>query len=400
MYVAAQKGMHKINYALFDDKGFLIASSKNFMEDQKSIDTLRELLKMGDHPEVHEKSIKNIEGKKIILISSVFQQNIDGKKFFIQFGIDLLSNRETLKMMLKTFFMAIPIVLIFVFIGGFILTGRILSQISNLTRAARNLSLTDQNQKLPLSGTGDELDQMAQTFNSVYARLRESYQRIVSFTADASHELRLPISAIKGEAEVVLESERSLKEYQRVLQGIIEEMDNLTRMLARLLMLARADSGEEQLVMEKIELRNLVDKIVEFYRPLAESKDISIYLKSEINDIYIQADKLKLQQLFSNLIENAIKYNVRNGKITVNLATSNEECKISISDTGIGIAKEEQEKIFGRFYRVDKSRSRSEGSAGLGLSIVEVIIKEHNGSITVESKPGKGSCFTVIFPAQ
>jgi heavy metal sensor kinase len=397
-YMAVQKGPRRISYALFDNKGFLLAGSKNFMEDQKSVDTLKEMQGKIQQDNVYETSVKDNQGKNVILITGVFQQGMDGEQFFIQFGVDPLGDREAMKTMLKTFMTAVPAVLLFVISGGFILTGRMLAQVSNLAEAARSLSLTDKSSKLPLSGTGDELDQLAEEFNSVYGKLRESYRRIAGFTADASHELRLPITAIKGEAEVVLESERGLEEYQRVLQGIIEEMDNLTRMISRLLMLARADSGREQLLREEIDMKNLVEKIVEFYKPLAESKEISISFSSQGSGNYLQADKLKLQQAFSNLIENAIKYNVRNGKITVNLTVSAENCRLAISDTGIGIAGNEQEKIFERFYRVDKSRSRSEGSAGLGLSIADMIVKEHNGRITIESEPGKGSRFTVNIP--
>lgn len=397
-YSASQKGPYKINYALFDNKGLLIAGSKDFMEDQKSIEMLRELVDGISHREVYETTARDNQGKKIILITRILQHKKDRDKFYIQFGIDPLTDRETLKTVLKTFLMVLPIIMIFICIGGFILTNRMVSHISNLNHEAKNLTLTGKKQKLPLSGTGDELDQLAETFNSVYNRLRDSYQRIVRFTSDASHELRLPIAAIKGEAEVTLENERGLEEYQRVLQGIIEEMDNLTRMLSRLLMLARSDSGEDKLLKEKIDMSNLVEKITEFYKPLANSKDISIQCNKEKNGIYILADKFKLNQLFSNLIENAIKYNIRNGKIDIKLTASERECKVEISDTGKGIPRDELKKIFDRFYRVDKSRSRSEGSAGLGLSIVQMFVKEHRGSINVESQPGKGSSFSVILP--
>ncbi len=390
---ASRIGFHKINYALFDEEGFVIARSKDYTEDRQSVNRIKTFSNQG----IYEKTIKNSINRRVLLGTKVFCNHY-GNVFYLQLGVDPLSGQETLKIVIKTFFMVTPVVFLVVAFGTFLFTGRVLAPISKLAVAAKMLSLKDESRNLPMTGTGDELDQLASSFNDVHKRLRASYQKIVNFTADASHELRLPLTAIKGEAEVVLERARGIEEYQSTLRSIIEEHDKLIRMLNKLMILARGDSGKIQQEFCRLDLVALIGNLTDFYKPLAESNNLSLNFSSKEREAYITGDMINIQQLFSNLIENAIKYNTINGKIEIKLNKSGNKYLADISDTGIGISSEDKRKIFERFYRVDKSRSRSEGSAGLGLSIVEMIINEHRGKITVESEFGKGSCFTITFP--
>jgi two-component system sensor histidine kinase VicK len=169
-------------------------------------------------------------------------------------------------------------------------------------------------------------------------------------------------------------------------------------MINRLLYLSRGDSGMDKLDIKKVELWGLLSKMVEFYRVLAERKNIVLELSTKKESFFVQADHSKLEELFSNIIENAIRYTPENGSITIEIAKQKDKHVISISDTGIGIPKEEQEKIFERFYRVDKARSREDGGAGLGLSIAAMIVKMHKGEIEVNSQPNKGSVFSISLP--
>ncbi|MFH1877279.1 MAG: ATP-binding protein [Candidatus Omnitrophota bacterium] len=439
-----QKGPYKISYALFNGDGLLLARSGNFFEDQKSVEAAQKSLspdaklledgvsrgtgrknvllaagvlrnpyekvfllqfeevfhryfKRDPASDVIEHSMRNAGGKKVLLTTQAFRNN-DGNVYYLQFGLDSPGNRQAMLILSKVVFFATPAIFIVALTGGIFLTNGILSQISGLRKAAGELLSPDKKALLPVRGTGDELDELAEAFNAVFMQREEAYQRIVGFTADASHELRLPITAIKGEAEVILERERRIEEYQKVLGSIIEEFDRLTKMINRLLLLTRADSGEDKPVFEEVDLKDMIFRLVEFYKALAELKNISFTFETNEKEARIRADSLKLPELFSNLIENAIKYTPENGQIKISLFKMPGRYEINITDTGIGIPQEEQGKVFERFYRVDKARSRGEGGAGLGLSIAEMIARAHNGAITLKSAPNEGSCFTVMLP--
>ncbi len=385
------KGPYRLSYALFDEEGHVIARTEGFSEDTESLPLFQNSAK--DEP--FERTVR-AGHKKMHLITQSFR-NPAGTLFFLQFGLDESGIGSTMGSLAGAVFIAMPIILLLALIGGYFLTRRLLSPIEKLSKAAREITITNLDKKLPVAGTGDELDELAVTFNEVFARLRESYQRIIRFTADASHELRLPITAIKGEAEVVLSRERGLEEYRKVLADIIEEFNRLSRMVNQLLALSRTDSGEEPLEYEKVDLKDLLAKLVDFYQPLAEEKQITLSFEGQSVGS-IKADRMKLQELFSNLLENAIKYTNSSGSITVRLKSDGEKILVSVADTGIGIPQSEQSKIFERFYRVDKSRSREQGGVGLGLSIADAIAHAHNASISVDSESGKGSNFMVLFP--
>ncbi|MBI4431284.1 MAG: heavy metal sensor histidine kinase [Candidatus Omnitrophica bacterium] len=385
------KGPYRLNYALFDENGHVIARTEGFSED---LESLRVLERAGEG-ESYERSVAG-GGGKFHLITQSFRNRAD-MLYFLQFGLDEGGMAGTLVSLAGAVLIAIPVILVLAVTGGFYLTQHLLSPIGKLSQSAREITITNLDKELPLTGSGDELDELAKTFNDVFRRLRESYQRIIRFTADASHELRLPITAVKGQAEVVLSRERSLEEYRKVLGDIIEEFNRLSRMINQLLSLSRADSGEAPLELEQVDLDQLLWKLVDFYQPLADEKEIHLaYQKSA--PVLVSADRLRLQELFSNLLENAVKYTHNRGSVAISVKNEEAGVKVSVKDTGIGIPKSEQKKIFERFYRVDKSRSREQGGAGLGLSIAETIARAHRGSISVESEPGKGSTFTVILP--
>jgi len=395
------KGSHKIGYALFNDKGLIVARSEGLLEDKKSVDNMIDSYNKGGVFVERESAIRNPDKTIAYLVTRSFK-NRTGDIFYLQFGTTPFGHREALNVFLKTGLLMIPVIILVVLLSGFILTGQFLSPISRLIKASNEIVLSDfaSAKDLPVRGVGDELDSLAASFNNVLRKLRESYQKIILFTANASHEIRLPITAIKGEAEVVLERGKDVEEYRDVMESVVLEMDRLTRMINRLLYLSRGDSGMDKLDIKKVELMGLLSKMVEFYRVLAERKNIILDLSTKEGSFFAQADHSKLEELFSNIIENAIRYTPENGSITIEIAKQKDKHVISISDTGIGIPEEEQGKIFERFYRVDKARSRDDGGAGLGLSIAAMIVKMHKGEIKVKSQPNKGSVFTISLPRE
>jgi heavy metal sensor kinase len=393
------KGSHKIGYALFNDKGMIVARSEGFLEDKESVKNMMSTYDKEGVSAERESSMRNPDRTIAYLVTRSFRDR-SGDIFYLQFGATPFGHREALNVFLKTGLLMIPVVLLVGLVSGFILTGQFLAPITRLIKASNEIVFSDSAsaKDLPIRGVGDELDSLAVSFNNVLRKLRESYQRIILFTADASHEIRLPITAIKGEAEVVLERGKDIEEYRGVMESVVLEMDRLTRMINRLLYLSRGDSGMDRLDIKKVELRGLLSKMVEFYRVLAERKNIVLDLSAKEGSYFVQADNSKLEELFSNIIENAIRYTPENGSIAVEIAEQKDKHAISISDTGIGIPEEDQEKIFERFYRVDKARSRDDGGAGLGLSIAAMIVEMHKGEIEVKSQPNKGSVFTVFLP--
>ncbi len=221
---------------------------------------------------------------------------------------------------------------------------------------------------------------------------------MAEFTADASHELKTPICAMRGEAEVLLSKERKAEEYQEGLAHFTEQFDHLNQMINDLILLSKFDSSQVELKMTPLRLDLLVKDICNFFQILVEQKGLTLEMNAT-QEMTVMGDKVRLQQLFTNLIDNAIKYTPE-GIIRVTLEKNQENVLVKVSDTGIGIPEQEREKIFKRFYRVDKSRSRETGGVGLGLSIAEWIAHAHHGRIEVDSELNQGSTFTVYLPIQ
>jgi signal transduction histidine kinase len=242
------------------------------------------------------------------------------------------------------------------------------------------------------------MDDLIRTINEMIARLESSFKRMAEFTADASHELRTPICAMRGEAEVLLLKERKAEEYQEGLVHFIEQFDHLNQMINDLILLSKFDATQVELKMAPLRLDLLIKDLCNLFQVLAEQNKIALKMGT-IEEVTVLGDKARLQQLFTNLIDNAIKY-TSEGSIRVAVEKNQEGALVKISDTGIGIPKEEQEKIFKRFYRVDKSRSRETGGVGLGLSIADWIATSHHGRIEVDSEINQGSTFTVYLPIE
>jgi heavy metal sensor kinase len=323
----------------------------------------------------------------------------DGKLTeIIQLGTQLRYVRKNLSHFMHNILIALPIILILGATGGWILARRSLSPIGYIALKSRSITSENLTERLKLRGSDDEMDDLIRTINEMIARLESSFKRMAEFTADASHELKTPICAMRGEAEVLLSKGRKAEEYQEGLAHFIEEFDHLNQMINDLILLSKFDTSQEELKMVPLRLDILVKDICNLFQVLAEQKEIELSV-GEIDEVTIVGDKIRLQQLFTNLIDNAIKYTSK-GSIRVSVEKNEEVTWVKICDTGIGIPKEEQEKIFKRFYRVDKSRSKETGGVGLGLSIAEWIVYAHQGRIEVDSQLNKGSTFTVYLPIQ
>lgn len=317
--------------------------------------------------------------------------------YIIQLGTHLRFVRKSLSHFKRNLLAAFPIVLILGTLGGWALARKSLSPIGYIASKAKSITSQNLSERLVQRGTKDEMDDLIRTINEMIARLEESFMRMAEFTADASHELKTPICALKGEAEVLLSKARSTEEYQEGLVHFIDRFDRLNRMINDLILLSKSDSSQVELNIVPLRVDLLIQDLGDLFKALAEQKNIALKMDS-LQETVVMGDKICFQQLFTNLIDNAVKFTPEKGSIRIRIEKNEDFVQVKVMDTGIGIPKEEQENIFKRFYRVDKSRSKETGGVGLGLSIAEWIAHAHHGKIEVQSEINKGSTFTVHLP--
>jgi heavy metal sensor kinase len=305
---------------------------------------------------------------------------------------------EALENLFSIFLILIPVALAISVGGGWLLAYKSLKPVDDITRAAREITAQRLDRQIPQTGANDEIGRLISTFNGMILRLRQSFEQVRQFSADASHELRTPLTIMRGEVELALRNPKEPEEYRRVLVSNLEEIVRLAAIIDNLLTVSRADLAKPGLPSEEqVNLRELVDELYEDCEVIAAKKEIALELGRN-EDIIVRGNKIQLRQLLMNLIDNAIKYTPTRGTVTLNSSQEEGMARISVTDTGIGIPGGDLEKIFDRFYRVDKARSREMGGTGLGLSIAKWIAELHRGHIEVQSQPSAGSTFTVILP--
>jgi heavy metal sensor kinase len=280
--------------------------------------------------------------------------------------------------------------------GGLFLANRVLKPVDRITRTAQEIGGSDLSQRINVHGE-DELGRLASTLNSMIERLNAAFDRQRQFTADASHELRTPLAIVQAESTLALSKNRTEAEYRKSLELVSQEINYMSAVIGKLLFLARNEVGKEPLNFEEVNLRELLTELASAFDGLTREKELRFKL-NPLDEITIKGDRIKLRQLFLNILENAVRYTPNGGSISGSLIKDKDTAIISISDTGIGIPPEHLPHIFERFYRVDKARSRAEGGTGLGLAIAKYIAEAHGGKIEVESQVGKGSTFSVKLP--
>jgi heavy metal sensor kinase len=328
------------------------------------------------------------------------QIGVHGRLFTVQTGIPIDDTARTLALFRRYLVMFAPIVLLVASAVGYWVSGRALSPVDALTRTARTISGSNLSQRLEPLHTGDELQRLSDTLNEMLSRIETAFLRVTQFTADASHELRTPISLIRTEAEIALRRSRKEEEYREALFHVLKEAEGTSRLVEKLLLVARADSGQNAMEMRPIELRDIARKVAGNWKAVVESKALELTEMVTGRDLVVEGDQAALQQLLNILLDNAVKYTPGPGRINLSVEERGGNAVLKIADSGIGIALEDQGRIFERFYRADKARSRDLGGTGLGLAIARGIVVQHHGSIQVESVPGKGSTFVVEFPLE
>ncbi len=314
----------------------------------------------------------------------------------VQVGSSLEEFEDTMKRLL-----IIMIVSIITATGGTIVVGYFMAKktmkpVDQIRRTAVKITSSNLDERIELKGRKDELGRLAETFNAMIARLKDSFQRINQFSIDVSHELKTPLTILKGETELALRKERTNEEYKKSLQSNLEEIDRMSRIIDDLLLLSKAETKDIRLNLEKVDLRDLLADVCLNMKIFGENKGVEIIAR-DLDDIRIIGDELKLRRMITNIVENGIKYGHSGGYVAVSSHKQNGYACINVKDNGPGISSGDIKYIFDRFYRADRSRKRASGS-GLGLSISKWIAQAHRGTIEVESTPAAGSLFTIKLP--
>jgi heavy metal sensor kinase len=279
---------------------------------------------------------------------------------------------------------------------GWFMARRAVSGVEEVTRTAQIISGGNLEKRVPVHPRGDEIDQLAMTFNQMLDRIQGLLKEVREMSDNIAHDLKSPITRIRGMAEVTLTTGRSLNEYEGMAASTIEECDRLLNMINAMLMISRTEAGVDRFIRERVDLASLVRDACGLFGPTAEDKNLKLTC-SVPDSSSATGDLRMLQRMFANLLDNAIKYTPAGGEVSVTLSESDEkDVTIDIADTGIGIPAQDLTRIFERFYRGDESRSQP--GIGLGLSLARAIARAHGGNITVTSTVNRGSVFTVTLP--
>ncbi len=298
--------------------------------------------------------------------------------------------------------LGIPFTLLAASVGGWFLANNALAPIDRITRAAQQIRANELNQRLNLKLPDDEVGRLAATFDKMLARLEDAFERQRRFIADASHEMRTPLTILKGDVEVALNRPRTAESYRQTLEMINQTTDRLTGLVQELFLLARTDNNQYPLTLKYLNLAQLLTDEVAILMPRAINRNVTLNLDTP-NPLSIKADSSKLVRVFLNLIDNAIKYSNPGDTVKITASSQDGYAFVAVADTGPGISSEHMAHLFDRFYRVDKARSRNaadttSSGAGLGLSIVQSLVQLHGGRIEATSRLKQGSTFTVWLP--
>jgi len=320
----------------------------------------------------------------------------------IRVGASLRFVHEDLARIDRMVITAAGFVLVIAPATGFWLASRAVGPLGKITQTAARLRPSKLHERLPIRGTNDELDQLARTVNGFLDRIAVYLQQKRDFLAHAAHELRTPLAAIRSSAEVALASDRSREEYENLLIDIIDEGTALETLVNQLLLISESETEQLKSEYVPVMLDQIVAKAVNMFQGVAESREVDV--KTRISGpLPVLGNRNLLRQLVNNLIDNAIKYTSAGGSVVVELHRQPQEdvAVLSVSDTGIGIAPEDLRRVFDRFFRADRSRSRfgETTGSGLGLSICQAVAAAHGGDITCESEPSRGTRLVVRLPA-
>jgi len=312
--------------------------------------------------------------------------------FLLQAGVTD-DKDEVLESYRETFSTVFLLILVLGGVGAHLIARRAMSGVHEVTEAAARIAAGDLDQPISSGNRGEEIEALAAMFNTMQQRISGLISELKGVINNVAHDLRMPITRMRGVAETTLTRDADLTSYRDMAVTVIEESDRLVGQINTILELAEIDAGLKVMTMEQVDLARIVNMAVELYQPAAEEREISLTVQIKKQPFFITGNINSLQRLLANLLDNAIKFTPAGGKISITLASEKKSAVLSVADNGPGIPRKDRERIFDRFYRGDASRSIS--GNGLGLALVKSIAEKHNGFVTMNSDGKNGSCFVV-----
>ena len=328
----------------------------------------------------------------------IVDSKVDTRKVtsIVQVGTSLEDFDESMTKLVIILIVGILTSLSVTVVVGYFMAKKALRPIDRIRKTAVKISSTNLDERIDIGTRRDELARLAETFNAMIARLKDAFLRVNQFSLDVSHELKTPLTILKGETEVALRKDRDKEEYKKLLVSSLEEVDRMSKIIDDLLLLSKADPKDVRLNIDDISLRDLIVDVCMDMKIFADKKGIDLVI-NELSDVRMKGDELKLRRMLVNIVENGIKYTRAGGRVEVSSFANNGNLQVEVRDNGVGISEDDIKFVFDRFYQADRSRRR-EGGSGLGLSISKWIAEAHKGTIRVESRPSSGSLFSITLP--
>ena len=375
-------------FEVFDEEGRLVGQSYGLSR--------RNMLLQPPHDVGADIQFENSGSRGFPLRVAWQKVEIAGRTFIIGAADPHAKYREVLTGFLKV---AGPIILVLATLCGLWLGRRALGPVARITDEARVITETKLSTRLAVPRSQDELQQLSETLNQMLERIEQSFMRTRQFTADASHELRAPMTLIYTAAQYALRRPRSREQLTESLNKILRESQRTITLIDDLLALARGDAGHHPTDLDVLQAGDLVRDAAEQAKAMGDAKDVQVTLAVEPGELLIRGHDPTLRRLLLILVDNAVKFTPDGGTITLGARREGADVVVSVADNGVGITADDVSHIFERFWRADKVRSREVGGAGLGLPIARQIAEQHSATLDVQSEPGCGSVFTLRLPA-
>ena len=335
--------------------------------------------------------------KKNYRISSMLLLENSEKKVFFQTATKKVFSSKYLDQLLLNLLIAVPLILFLLLVVANYLLKKSLEPVKDTILQVNEISVNNLSASLSTQDSPFEIRELINTFNNLLFRLKETFERISTFSSDASHELKTPLTVIRGEAEIGLRKDRTIDEYKNILENILDESIKVQETIDQLFFLTKKDTSELKSNFQDIYLDELLSEVISEIEPFAHKKNLHIELK-KVTPITVFANEVLLKTVISNIIRNAINYSENDNEISIYLYKEEQNYILKIQDNGCGIKKEDLLLIFDRFYRVDRSRSRKDAGTGLGLSIVKMICDIHNFDIEIKSTVAVGTSVSIKIP--
>jgi len=332
-----------------------------------------------------------------IVAESIASKNKDAPTRYVQIAMDRYNDERLLARYRERLAWILSVSVILSSLAGYAIAKSGMRPIESISRTAARIHFATLHERIETSGLPAELLGLANTFNSMLGRLQDSFAHISQFSDDVAHELRTPIHNLRGEIEVALSKARSSEDYREALGSCLEECGRISRVIQSLLFLARADNTAELLQREVVDIGKELTTIQEFYEASASEVGVDLAISAPTG-LSAPLDRTLFQQAIGNLVANAITHTRPGGTVRLAACEDSPWLKVTVADTGCGIAPEHLPYVLDRFYRIDSARTGSRQNVGLGLAVVKSIVERHGGCVDIDSKPGEGTCVSLRFP--